>query len=101
MTTQAQLIELAEAHRYDAGVRALLLSIAEARMQVGPSLRALRAAADATDYALKGEDGFRIGIDNVHIVAAAATMSAALTRMAADYSSLASVLEARGVDITY
>ena len=101
MTTQTQLLGLAKKRVSNPAVSALLTSIQEAQSQVASASMTLRASADAVDNALKGEAGFSIALDNSHIVVAAAKMSAALTRIASDYFTLATVLQAAGEDVSY
>lgn len=101
MTTQAQLVELAMKRQDNPGVRALLLSLTEAKTQLQLAKTQLNAAGQAVDYALAGEPDFSIPLDSSHIVVSAAKMSAAMTRMASDYINLATVLQALGEDISY
>ena len=101
MTTQAELIKLAEKHKSNPAISALLLSLQEARMMVQPSIQAMQGSANVVDLALKGEPDFSIPLDNSHIVVQAAKLSASLTRMASDFFTLATVLQALGEDVSY
>ena len=101
MTTQAQLLDIAQKHVDNPTVRTLLASLAEARYLAQFNLDQASSLVDIRRRALAGQEGFTVPLDSSDLVTAAAKASAALTRMAYDYLTLASALTSLGEDINY
>tara|TARA_B100001105_G_scaffold77022_1_gene60910 strand:- start:4179 stop:4490 length:312 start_codon:yes stop_codon:yes gene_type:complete len=100
-TTQAQLLELAKKHAENPVVTALRTSLLESKNIAAAAHQGLEGHLEAQRHAIAGVPGFSVTIDNSDFVATAAKASAALSRMAGDYLTLACVLQALGEDISY
>ncbi len=101
MTTQAELLHLAKKHDDNCAVRALVLSIAEGQALTTQKHAAIEALIGVQKQALAGASGFRVVRDNSQLVAEAATAAAALTCIARDFTSLATILESLGENVCY
>ncbi len=100
-TTQAQLLELAKKHPDNVAVGALLLSLQEGRMIATQGIGAVEAFIGIARRALDGQEGYSISHSQTDMAANATKAAVGLARMAADYCTLACVLQALGEDVCY
>lgn len=99
---QAELLALAQANKDSIPVvAAVLASITEAQMTARTALGSVGAASKTLREGVDFQDGFCVMLDNSSFVADAAKASAAMTRMAADLTTLASILQQAGFDVSY
>lgn len=101
MTTQTQLLQLAEKHKGSPAIDAILLALMEDKVQAGLQLRLLQSQSEIMQKAVNGEPGYRVVNDYSDIVTAVARASTAASRMASSYLTLATVLQSLGEDISY
>jgi hypothetical protein len=100
-TTQAELMALAQKHRDTIGVRALLLSISEARDIARHTLAVMGQDSEVMQKAVEFEEGYWVGIDHSRMVATTANASAALTNISILLKTLASTLSSLGEEVSY
>lgn len=101
MTTQKQLMELAQKHTDHVGVRALLPSIHQANGEALQYLTMLNSSSETLQKGVSREDGYAVMRDNSALMMHAFKASSALDRVAAYYVDLAVVLELIGEKVEY
>lgn len=101
MTTQAELLQMAERHTSDKAVRLLLMSLSEARVQAQQHLTYMESASKVLQLAVKASEGFSVSHDHSEYVQRAAKACACAQRMANDFVTLACILEHLGESVSY
>lgn len=101
MTTQAELLQLAEKHKDNPAVRILLTSLTQAQDQAIQRLKATISMAGTLEKGVQLHPGYAVSNDPSSFVATAAQASAAIAGMSADLMSLACLLENLGEQISY
>ena len=101
MTTQSELLKLADRHTDNKAVCLLLLSLSEARTAARQHLHYVAAASKTLELAVQAQEGYSVGYNQSDYVTAAAKASSLVERMAADFVTLAGVLRGLGEDICY
>lgn len=98
-TTQADLKRLAQKHRENPAVRALITSMLECEIQAKQHMGAVTGHVGVAERALEGDDGFKVVLDQADLVLHASKAATALSRLAGDYMTLACVLSGLGEQI--
>jgi hypothetical protein len=101
MTTQAELLELAEANRkFQPAIDVVLQSIQEAQANARVALGAMQDIAkrrEGVDFLY----GFCVMLDNSDVVATASKAATAMTLIATNLTTLAVLLQQAGLDVSY
>jgi hypothetical protein len=97
--TQADLKRMAQGHQENAAVAAILTSLMESEQIAKQGLAYLEARTGVVRAAIAGEPGFTVSLDQSDLVTNSHKMAAALERIASNYMTLASVLQALGEDV--
>ena len=100
MTTQAEVIALAEANRTPA-IDAVLQVIQEAQTNSRVALGAMQDIAKSRREGVDLRDGFCVMLDNADVVTTAAKAAAAMTLIASNMVTLAVLLQQAGLDVNY
>jgi hypothetical protein len=101
MTTQSELVQLAQKHADNPAVSILLTSLTESKHMAEQALGATQAICGSYAEAVKGTPGFAVSYDPSDLAKFASKAVAGIARMSADYSNLACVLQRLGEDISY
>jgi hypothetical protein len=100
MTTQAQLVAIAESNRTPA-IDSVLQAILEAQMNARVALGAMQDIAKGRREGVDFQDGFCVMLDNTDVVTTAAKAAAAMTLIASNLTTLAVLLQQAGLDVSY
>lgn len=98
--TQSDLRAMAEKHRgTNVAVSAILTSLLECEIQAKQHLGAVRGYVGIVEKAVEGEPDYRVMLDQSDLVTSAAKAATALSRIAADYMTLATILQGLGENV--
>lgn len=100
MTTQAELLQLAEKYADNPAVKVLITSIKEATTQLKLNLKSAKLRIEIFEDALEKEDQDITG-DFSHYAAYSSRIMGGVTRLTSDYMNLACILEMLGEKISY
>jgi hypothetical protein len=102
MTTQAELLQLGEAHREKSNaINTVMVSIRGLQVQALQELKMLENRANMSKMALEFQEGYRVPPDNSDLAMLSARLGASMTAMNSSFVTLACLLAQSGVKHRY